>query len=560
MTEGLFEAFRIPEVRKRILFTLWVIIVFRLGAWIPVPGVDPQQIQGIFQQLGQLGQFLSAFTGGALERFSIFALGVIPYINASIILSLLVAVIPKLKELQEQGEEGRRVINKITRYATVGLALVQAAGTSYLIYSQGLVQAGQSFLGFMFISIVALTTGTMFLMWLGERLTENGIGRGISMLIMVGILAEYPRFFGTLWVEITNNPNPMNALWLPLLVGIYVLVTAGIVMVQLGARRIDIQYAKRMVKGRVYGGHSTFLPLQVNQGGVIPIIFAVALLAIPQTIFQFAERTDWWVNMTAERRIVLEISGESQEGDLFMDVDGQLVQISLSGKQTSEQIAKAIADALNRQKPDSAQTHSSHVIIPVEPNRAPENPKRISVGETADKLIALNGVGQSAVVRGITFVRASGRDWLNVAGDLLNWIALDLSRGYSLYMLLSAILIFFFTYFYSAIVFNPRDLAENLRKWGGFVPGIRPGKPTADFIESVQSRLLFLGAVFLIIIALLPMIITNISGLTAFFLGGTSLLIVVGVGVDTIKQIEAHMVERRYESLISKGATLGRRI
>jgi preprotein translocase SecY subunit len=554
MTEGLFEALRIPEVRKRILFTLGVIIVFRLGAWIPVPGVNPEQIKLFLEQLGQLGQFLSAFTGGALERFSIFALGVIPYINASIILSLLVAVIPKLKELQEQGEEGRRVINKITRYATVGLAFIQAAGTSYLIYNQNLVLPNQSLLGFMFISIVALTTGTMFLMWLGERLTENGIGRGISMLIMIGILADYPRYFGTIWGEVTSNPNPMNALWLPLLLAIYVLVTAGVVMVQLGARRIDIQYAKRMVRGRVYGGHSTFLPLQVNQGGVIPIIFAIALLAIPQTIFQFLESNNVIANMVAERRIALEISGESQEGDLFMKVDGQLVQISLAPKQTAEQVAVALAEALNRQQPGSAQTQSSHLIIPVG-----DNPKQIFVGETPDKLIALNGVGQTAVVRGITFVRASARDWMNVMGEFLNWLAIDLSRGYTLYMILVAILIFFFTYFYSAIVFNPRDLAENLRKWGGFVPGIRPGKPTADFIEAIQSRLLFIGALFLIIITLLPMILTNLSGLTAFFLGGTSLLIVVGVGVDTIKQIEAHMVERRYESLIAKGG-LGRRI
>jgi preprotein translocase SecY subunit len=554
MTEGLFEALRIPEVRKRILFTLGVIIVFRLGAWIPVPGVNPEQIKLFLEQLGQLGQFLSAFTGGALERFSIFALGVIPYINASIILSLLVAVIPKLKELQEQGEEGRRVINKITRYATVGLAFIQAAGTSYLIYNQNLVLPNQSLLGFMFISIVALTTGTMFLMWLGERLTENGIGRGISMLIMIGILADYPRYFATLWGEVTSNPNPMNALWLPLLLAIYVLVTAGVVMVQLGARRIDIQYAKRMVRGRVYGGHSTFLPLQVNQGGVIPIIFAIALLAIPQTIFQFLESNNVIANMVAERRIALEISGESQEGDLFMKVDGKLVQISLAPKQTAEQVAVALAEALNRQQPGSAQTQSSHLIIPVG-----DNPKQIFVGETPDNLIALNGVGQTAVVRGITFVRASARDWMNVMGEFLNWLAIDLSRGHTLYMILVAILIFFFTYFYSAIVFNPRDLAENLRKWGGFVPGIRPGKPTADFIEAIQSRLLFIGALFLIIITLLPMIITNLSGLTAFFLGGTSLLIVVGVGVDTIKQIEAHMVERRYESLIAKGG-LGRRI
>jgi preprotein translocase subunit SecY len=452
MLTGLLEAFKIPELRKRILFTIWAIFVFRLGAWIPVPGVDPQAVQNVFQELGQLGAFLSAFTGGALERFSIFALGVIPYINASIILSLLIPVIPRLKEIQERGEEGRRVINKITRYGTVGLAILQSIGTSYVLHTQGLTQPNQALWSFMLISVVTLTTGTMFLMWLGERITENGIGRGISMLIMAGILAEYPRFLGQIWFEVTNNIDPVRALWIPVLIAMFLVVTAGVVMVQLGARRVDIQYAKRIVRGRVYGGHNTFLPLQVNQGGVIPIIFASALLAIPTTFFQMGQRAEWWP-------------------------------------------------------------------IPSETN--PE--------------------------------------WLNGLIASLNWMADDLIRGAGIYMLISSLLIFFFTYFYSAIVFNPRDLAENLRKWGGFIPGIRPGKPTTDFIESVQARLLFIGATFLVAMALLPMLITNMSGFTALFLGGTSLLIVVGVGVDTIKQIEAHMVERQYESLIEKGAALGRR-
>ncbi|MCS6902681.1 MAG: preprotein translocase subunit SecY [Candidatus Bipolaricaulota bacterium] len=452
MIEGLLEAFKIPELRKRILFTIWAILVFRLGAWIPVPGVNPQAVQDVFAQLGQLGAFLSAFTGGALERFSIFALGVIPYINASIILSLLVPIIPKLKEIQDRGEEGRRVINKITRYGTVGLAILQSIGTSYILHSQGLTQPNQPLWNFMLISVVTLTTGTMFLMWLGERITENGIGRGISMLIMAGILADYPRYFGQIWFDVTNNPDPAKFLWIPVIIAMFVIVTAGVVMVQLGARRIDIQYAKRIVRGRVYGGHNTFLPLQVNQGGVIPIIFASALLAIPATFFQMAQNAEWWP-----------IPNENNPG------------------------------------------------------------------------------------------------WINGLIAFLNWMADHFNRGAELYMFLSAILIFFFTYFYSAIVFNPRDLAENLRKWGGFIPGIRPGKPTTDFIESVQARLLFIGAVFLVFMALLPMIITNASGFTAIFLGGTSLLIVVGVGVDTIKQIEAHMVERQYESLIEKGAAFGRR-
>ncbi|MBI1744380.1 preprotein translocase subunit SecY [Candidatus Acetothermia bacterium] len=453
MLAGITEVFRIPEVRKRILFTLGAILIFRLGTWIPVPGIDSFKLGQFFESLrqsqsaaGQILSFVSLFTGGALTNYSVFALGVIPYINASIILSLLVAVVPRLKELQQQGEEGRQVINKITRYGTVGLAILQALGTSFFIVQSDLVSpdALGGKIGFYFLSVLALTTGTMFLMWLGERITENGIGRGISMIIMAGIMASYPTYFYSIATEIySTTVNPIWGIVLPIF---YIAMTAAVVAVQLGVRRIDIQYAKRIVKGRVYGGHNTYLPLQVNQGGVIPIIFAAALMTIPSVAFNFLE-------------------------------------------------------------------NQAHLVFP---------------------------------------------GWLQAISD-------DLQRGQWLYLFSYALLIVFFTYFYSAIVFNPRDMSDNLRKWGGFIPGIRPGKPTGDYIEGVQGRMLFVGATFLVLISLIPYTIsfamTSNSTSANFlrFIGGTSILIVVGVAVDTLKQIEAHMVERHYESLIQKGSVLGRK-
>lgn len=430
MLQSIIDAFSIPEVRKRALFTLWAIIVFRLGAWIPVPGVDAEALQVFFQRFlgGGIFQFLNMFSGGALQQFSLFALGVMPYINTSIILSLLVPVIPKLKELQQQGDEGRKVINRYTRYGTVLLAFIQAFGTCYLITSQGIARPSFSFYA---ISIICLVTGTIFLMWLGERITENGIGRGISMIIMIGIISRYPAYIRDTSAMVAAGT--VSALWILPLVAVFITVIAGVVLIQLGARKINIQYAKRIVKGKVYGGQSTYLPIGVNQGGVIPIIFASALLALPATFMQF------------------------------------------------------------------------------------------------------------------------------VPG--LNWVERWVSPGSVPYLVAYALLIIFFTYFYSAIIFDPRDLSDNLRKWGGFIPGIRPGRHTSDHIERILNRILLIGALFLTAIALLPYVATGVSGLTTvFFIGGTSILIVVGVGVDTIKQIEAHMVERHYESLIKKGAVLGRRL
>jgi preprotein translocase subunit SecY len=448
MLAGIGEAFRIPEVRKRILFTLGALIIFRLGASIPVPGINSQALAEFFRSLAEtagVGTFLAffnMFTGGALELMSIFALGVIPYINASIILSLLVAVIPKLKELQQQGEEGRRVINKITRYSTVGLAILQAFGTSFAITQMGQNIILGNPITFYFVAVITMTTGTIFLMWLGERITENGIGRGISVIIMAGILVEYPGYLAQIFAQIYGGS--VSAVWGILVPILYVAMIAAVVAVQLGVRRIDIQYAKRIVKGRVYGGHNTYLPLQVNQGGVIPIIFAAALMTIPAVVFQYL---------------------------------GQANLLPTSGL------------------------------------------------------------------------------W----GSFVHEISNDLQRGGWLYLIMYSLLIVFFTFFYSAIVFNPRDLADNLRKWGGFIPGLRPGKPTGDYIENVQTRMLFVGAMFLVAISLVPYLVnfvmTGGSSLGAvFFIGGTSLLIVVGVGVDTLKQIEAHLVEHHYGTLIEKGA------
>jgi preprotein translocase subunit SecY len=440
MLSGIFEALSIPEVRKRVLFTLGAIAIFRLGSWLPVPGVDPDKLRAFFASQGDLLGFLNLLTGGALQNFALFALGVIPYINASIIMSLLQSVVPRLKELNQQGEEGRRVINRYTRYGTVGLAILQSLGYAYVLTNQGLLQANTNIMQFYITVIIAMTAGTMYLMWLGERITENGIGRGVSMIIMIGIVATYPAYVQQDYTAIASGSA--HPLWAIAMIATYIIIVAGVVIVQLGARRIEIQYAKRMVSGKIYGGQNTYIPFGVNQGGVIPIIFAAALLTIPATVLNLP----------------------------------------------------AVAN------------------------------------------------------------------WLQGAPTFVSDLAFDLQRGGTLYLVLYALMIIFFTYFYSAIVFNPRDLSDNLRKWGGFIPGIRPGKPTSDYVERIQNRLLLIGGLFLAIIAVLPFIIGDLSGLAAGRLGGTSILIVVGVGVDTLKQIEAHMVERHYESLIQKGAVLGKRL
>jgi preprotein translocase subunit SecY len=428
MWEKFASLFKIPELRKRILFTFGAIIVFRLGVHITVPGVNKQLLQQVFNPgSGGLFDFMNMFTGGALQQFSLFALGVTPYINASIIFSLLTSVVPKLKELQQQGREGRRKITAYTRWATVGLAILQGAFMTTLIRTAATEGAG---ILFYVTTIVALTTGTIFLMWLGERITENGIGNGISMLIMIGILSRFPSSLNSMWTSIsTGSASPV---WGIVFIILLIVVVAAMTMVQQGQRKIQIQYAKRTMGRRIYGGHTSHLPLRVNQGGVIPIIFASALLSLPITLFE----------------------------------------------------------ALPSLKP--------YMYL--------------------------------------------------------------LASGSALYMGLYVILIFFFTYFYSSIVFDPEDMAKNIREAGGFVPGVRPGAPTAEYISGIMNRILLVGAVFLSAIAILPYLLSAASKLsTMFLIGGTSLLIVVGVGIDTLMQIEAHLVMRHYESLTKSGRLLGRR-
>ena len=428
MLERLHQVFAIEELRKRILYTLAMLLVFRIGSYIPVPGVDTKQLAEVLSGAFGAGifQFIDLFTGGALQRFSLFGLGVIPYINASIILSLLIPVFPKLKELQQQGREGRRKLTQYTRWGTVALAFLQAYAMSYLVIRYGLARPT---VGFFLTSIIALTAGTIFLMWVGERITENGIGNGISMIIMAGIIARFPGQLQRTYLEI--SAGTVSPIWAVGLVVLFVVVIAGTVIIQQGQRKIPIQYAKRTAGRRVYGGHTAHLPIRVNQGGVIPIIFASAILTLPSSV--------------------------------------------------------------------------------------------------------------AAWVPG------------------LSWLQSYVAPGSLIYLLAYVVLIFFFTYFYSSLVFDPHDLAKNLREAGGFVAGVRPGDSTARYLTDITGRLLLVGATFLAGIAVLPFIFRAVSGITAFSLGGTSLLILVGVGIDTIMQIEAHLVMRQYESLVKGTAFLGRK-
>jgi preprotein translocase subunit SecY len=422
------QLFAVEELRRRILYTLGMLLVFRIGAHIPVPGVDTKQLADVLSGAFGAGlfQFINLFTGGALQQFSLFSLGVIPYINASIILSLLIPAFPKLKKLQEEGREGRKKLTQYTRWGTVALALVQSYAMGVLVVQYGLAQPS---VGFFLSTIITLTAGSVFLMWVGERMTENGVGNGISMLIMAGIVARFPAEIQQAALEI--SAGTVHPLWGIGLIGMFVAVVALTVIIQQGQRKIVIQYAKRTSGRRVYGGHTTHLPLRVNQGGVIPIIFASAILTLPSSIAT-------WIPQ-------------------------------------------------------------------------------------------------------------------------LNWLQSYVAPGSTIYLVAYVLLIFFFTYFYSSLVFDPNDIAKNLREAGGFVPGVRPGQPTAGYLGSVTNRLLLVGGVFLAGIAVLPFIFSALSGMRGFSIGGTSILILVGVGIDTIMQIEAHLVMRQYESLVKGSAFLGRK-
>ena len=423
------------ELRNRLLFTLGALIVYRLGTFIPLPGIDPVALSDVFgqQSSGILGMF-DMFSGGALGRMTIFALNIMPYITASIIMQLMTAIVPSLETMKKDGEAGRKQINQYTRYLTVLLATFQGFGIAVALESAGNIVADPGMF-FRLTTVVTLVGGTLFLMWLGEQITSRGIGNGISLIIFSGIVAEVPSaLIGTLELGRTG------ALSAGLIVGVFVMaiaVIAFIVFIERSVRKILIQYPKRQHGNKVFGGDAQYLPLKINVPGVIPPIFASSLLLMPVSI------------------------------------------INLTG-------------------------------------------------------------GQSG-----------GADWLVTLNALLG-------RGQPLYLAIYIGLIVFFAFFYTAIVFNPEDTADNLRKNGGYIPGIRPGQPTADYLDYILTRLTVLGAAYLSAVCILPEILIS-QYAVPFYLGGTSLLIVVTVTLDTVSQVQSHMLAHQYEGLIKKSRLKGRR-
>ena len=438
MIDGFQNVFKIPELKKRILYTLALLAVYRVGVFIPVPGIDGQALTRFFESMqGTILGFFNMFSGGALEQMAVFALGIMPYISASIIMELLTVVVPHLERLKKEGEQGRKKITQYSRYGTVLLSMVQGLGIA--IGLENMEVGGASVVpvagwGFRLMTMLTLTAGTTFIMWLGEQITERGIGNGISLIIFAGIVAGIPSAIGATWTQLRlGEMSPF------LILGLLIImagVVAAIVFMEAGHRRIPIQYAKRVVGKRMYGGQSTHLPLKINTSGVIPPIFASSLMVFPATIAQFA-------------------GGQDQSG-------------------------------------------------------------------------------------------------------ILQTIVQQLSPGTILYSVLTVVLIIFFAYFYTAIIFNPADVADNMRKYGGFVPGIRPGKRTAEYIDRTLSRLTFAGAIYLSCVVILPTYLVQFFHVP-FFFGGTGLLIVVGVGMDTMQQIESHLVMRHYDSFMKKGRIKGRR-
>lgn len=423
MLTTLRNAWKIPDLRKRMLFTLLMLVIFRVGANIPVPGIDKQVIAEMFKgEAGGLLDFMNLMAGGAFKNFTIFALNIYPYITASIIIQLLTIAIPSLEALAREGEEGRKKLAKYTRYGTVVLALIQSIGYSVGFFNRALIN--KDFLS-VSVVVITLTAGTAFLMWLGEQITDKGIGNGISLIIFTGIISRVPgglaKMINLLKIGETNVIEILVFLVLS------VLIIAGVVAIQEGQRRIPVQYAKRVVGRKMYGGQSTHIPLKVLMAGVIPVIFSTSLLAFPQTLaFFFKGGFAEWVN----------------------------------------------------------------------------------------KYLSLNG-----------------------------------NPGVIIYSTLNALLIIFFTYFYTAVQFNPYEYSNNLKQYGGFIPGIRPGKPTAEYLNKVISRITLVGALTLAIIASLPTIILSTTNLNIRF-GGTALLIVVGVALETMKQIEAQMLMRHYKGFL----------
>lgn len=434
MQAGVRSAAGIPELRRRIFFTLGMLAVYRAGVQVPTPGINGEAISDFFTQVGGLFDMFNMFSGGALENFSIFALGIMPYISASIIFQLLTVVVPYLEALKKEGESGRQKIMQYTRYATIGLALVQ--GMFISVGLEGMTAPGgvpiviEPGWGFRIMTMITLTCGTAFLMWLGEQMTERGIGNGISLIIYAGIVASMPAALANT-IRMVGT-GELALIFLPLLLIMVLAVTGFIVFVETAQRRIPVQYAKRMVGRKMYGGQQSHLPLKVNMAGVIPAIFASSIMMFPETV-------------------------------------GNFIQI----------------------------------------------------------------------------------DWVQRASAAMAWGSLPHTMVFVAFLI-------FFCFFYVAVTFNPVDVAENLKRNGGFVPGVRPGKKTADFLDKVITRLTVVGAIYMSAICVLPTVLISEFNVP-FYFGGTALLIVVVVSIDTIGQIESHTMMRNYDGFLKQGRFKGRR-
>jgi len=449
MLQAFTNLFKIPDLKRKILFTFLILAVYRLGAFIPTPGVNGAALAQFFDRLAQtqgatLFGIMNMFTGGALTRLTIFALGIMPYISASIILQLLTAVIPALERLSKEGEMGYKKINQYTRYGTVALSLIQGFFIALwiekgAIFQQfGLQIVDQPGWSFRLMTMLTLTGGTVFIMWLGEQIQERGIGNGISLIITAGIISRIPAAIDQIIKLKPFNPEvgQLSPFKLFFMIAMLFAVVAAVVLITQGQRKIPVQYAKRIVGRKIYGGQTTYIPLRVNQAGVIPIIFAQSIILFPATIAGF------------------------------------------------------------------------------------------------------------------------------FPGGKFQAFAALFSRENFIYNTIYALLIIFFSYFYTAIIFNPLSIANNMKKYGGFIPGIRPGSATSDFLDFTMTRITLAGSVFLAIIAILPAIVNNylkIPYLIASFFGGTGLLIIVGVLLDTTRQIESHLLTRHYEGFMKKGKIRGRR-
>lgn len=441
ITETFTNIFKIQELRERLLFTAAILVVVRIGSHITLPGVDASVLADYMRRSseGTLFGLYDLFVGGAFSNAAIFALGIMPYISSSIVIQLLGAVVPYFQKLQKEGEDGRKKITQYTRYGTVFICLLQGSGVVVKLESTvtplgPIVPVAVSAFGFALSTILILTAGTIFMMWLGEQITERGIGNGISLIIFIGIIARFPASILDEYQLILGGRNIIVELVILVLMGF---IVAGVVLVTQGTRRIPVQYAKRVIGRKVYGGVTQYIPLRVNTAGVMPIIFAQAIMFVPQIIFQFFPESE--------------------------------------------------------------------------------------------------------------FVATLSSDWFSYS----SWT----------YSFIYGLMIVFFTYFYTAIAFNPKDVADNMKKQGGFIPGIRPGTHTSEFVDNILTKITLPGSIFLAIVAILPTLMIKMGvtpGFASFF-GGTSLLIIVGVALDTLQQVESHLLMRHYDGFMKSGKLRGRR-